>query len=434
MTDNANKPSGGGPVFFLSYARPSAAELVQGDPDRDYAAFYYDLCSALTRFAPLDRLHSLGAVSSEWTAADRGSEDSGNGDSNGTHGSPDPDASKDIAECDVFIPLHQERYFQSEQCGRELAAFEARVRLAAAPRVPHTLPAPHTPRAARTPRSDDALLPVLWAPVSPQWAASQPSPYRTGHPDIDEEYLNRGLFWLQGAQPARYQHVVTSLARRVAELAGGRTVGRVEAADLAGLPSSLRQADRQPLAVVILAPAGDRPPGTAGAPYGRTATDWTPFTADTAAPLARVLVELARDKGWEPEVLSFGAADELLFGSGEPGSQVVLVVDPRALDDLRWRTALERLDGLDKPWIGVVVAWDPTGVPAAEQARLHGQLRRVLNRKFARRSPSLRVNAPIATSLQSFDLALDATANHTRIQLANHQLDPASHAAEEENH
>ena len=59
-----------GSYFFLSYARPSVSERVQGDPDRDFAAFYYDLCAALTRFAPLDRLHSLGAVSGEWNTAD----------------------------------------------------------------------------------------------------------------------------------------------------------------------------------------------------------------------------------------------------------------------------------------------------------------------------------------------------------------------------
>jgi FxsC-like protein len=399
MTDTSTKPSGGGPVFFLSYARPSAAERVQGDPDRDFAAFYYDLCSALSRFAPLDRLHNLGAVSAEWHADD---------------GAAAPVLAKDIAECDVFVPLHQERYFQSEQCGRELAAFESRVRRAATPR-------------------SDAILPVLWAPVSPQWSASQPEPYRTGQPDIDEEYLTKGLFWLQGAQPARYHHVVTSLARMIAEIAGGQSVGPVEPAALADLESSLHQADRQPVAVVILAPTTGRPPGATGPQYGALATDWAPFTAETAAPFADVLVELARDKGWEPVVVPFSQEDQRLFGSGEPGSQVVLVVDPRALDDPRWRTALERLDRMDKPWVGVVAAWDPAGTPEREQIRLRDQLRRVLDRKFTRRSPSLRVNAPIATSLQSFDLALDATANHTRIQLANHRVNRASHAAEEEN-
>ena len=144
-------------------------------------------------------------------------------------------------------------------------------------------------------------------------------------------------------------------------------------------------------------------------------------------------MELARDKGWEPEVVPFSTTDERLFGSREPDSQIVLVVDPRALDDVRWRDALERFDRMDKPWIGIVAAWDPTGTPAGEQTRLRNQLRSVLDRKFARRSPSLRINAPIATSLQSFDLALDATANNTRIQLANHQLGSASHTAEEEN-
>ena len=403
MTDNSTKPSGTGPLFFVSYARPNAAERAQGDPDRDFTAFYHDLCSALTRFAPLDRLHSLGAMSAEWDAD--GADDIGTSD----------DPAKDIAECDVFVPLHQERYFQSDQCGRELAAFEARVRRAATPR-------------------SDAILPVLWAPVPPQWAASQPSPYRTGQTEIDDEYLSKGLFWLQGARPAQYQHVVTSLARRISEIAGGRTVSRVEPAELANLPSSLHQADRQPVVVVILAPTTGRPPGATGAQYGPLATDWAPFAAETAAvPLAEVLVDLARDKGWEPMVVPFSPTDERLFGSGEPDSQIVLVVNPRALDDLRWRAALERFDRMDKPWIGIVVAWDPAGTPAGEQARLREQVRRVLNRKFARRSPSLRVNAPIATSLQSFDLALDATANNTRIQLANHHLGAAGHAAEEEN-
>lgn len=401
MTDTKSpKPSGGGPVFFLSYVRPSAAERVQGDPDRDFVAFYYDLCAALARFAPLDRLHSLGAVSAEWHA---------NGGGTGN------DPARDIAECDVFVPLHQERYFQSEQCGRELAAFEARVRRAA------------------TPHADAAILPVLWAPVPPQWAASQPPPYRTGQPEIDDEYLSKGLFWLQGAHPAQYQHVVTSLARRIAEIAVGRTVGRGEPAELATLSSSLHQAERQPMVVVILAPTTARPPGAPGPQYGARATDWAPFADETAVPLAETLVDLARDKGWEPEVVPFSSADERLFGDREPDSQVVLVVDPRALDDMRWREALERFDRLDKPWIGIVAAWDPVGTPQQEQTRLREQLRSVLNRKFARRSPSLRINAPIATSLQSFDLALDATANNTRIQLANYRLASVSHAAEEEN-
>lgn len=398
MTDTKSpKPSGGGPVFFLSYARPSAAERVQGDPDRDFAAFYYDLCAALTRFAPLDRLHSLGAVSAEWHS---------------TGGGAGSDPAKDIAECDVFVPLHQERYFQSDQCGRELAGFEARLRRAATPRT-------------------DAILPVLWAPVPPQWAASQPSPYRTGHPETDEEYLLRGLFWLQGARPVQYHHVVTSLARRIAEIAGGRTVGRGEPAELATLSSSLRQGDRQPVVVVMLAPTIGRPPGTTGPQYGPSATDWAPFAAETAVPLAETLVDLARGKGWEPEVVPFSTSDERLFGSGEPDAQIVLVVNPRALDDARWRAALERFDRMDKPWIGIVVAWDPVEIAQEERIRLREQLVRVLNRKFARRSPSLRVNAPIATSLQNLDLALDATANNTRIQLANHRL-RVGHAVQEE--
>ncbi|MEY9891808.1 FxsC-like protein [Catenulispora sp. MAP12-49] len=397
MTDNTPKPAGTGPVFFLSYARPSAAERVQGDPDRDYAAFYYDLCAALTRFAPLDRLHNLGAVSAAWNPS----------------GIPaERDVALDIAECDVFIPLHQERYFQNEQCGRELAAFEARMRL------------------ATTPRSD-AILPVVWAPVPPQWAASQPSPYQTGQPDIDEEYQFKGLFWLQSAHPARYHEVVTSLARRIAEIAAGRTVGRVDAAELANLPSSLRQAERQPLVVVLLAPTRGRPPGATGPQYGAESTDWAPFASETPVPLADTLVTLARDKGWEPEVVPFTTDERRLFGADEPESQVVLVVDPHALDDLRWRGALERFDRIDKPWVGIVAALDPAHTPANEQVRLREQLRRVLNRKFARRSPSLRLNAPIATSLQNFDLALDATANNTRIQLANH-LHRVGHAAEEE--
>lgn len=399
MNETRDKPSNTGPVFFVSYPRPPADERFQG-ADRDYTAFFHDLCAALARVAPLDRLHNLGSLSPEW-AADNSRDGAG-------------DAARDIAECDVFVPLHSPRYFESEACGKELAAFESRVDRANKPRP-------------------TAILPVLWAPVSPQWDASQPPPYRSGQTDVDEEYLTYGLIRLQEVSPSGYRRVVADLAQRIADISAGRPVDRGQAADLAALPSSLRMAERQPLVVVLLAPTLGRPPGASRPRYGERITDWAPFPAEGPARLVDSLVVLARSKGWEPEVVPFSDTDPRLFGPVEPDRQVILVVDPRALDDPRWCAALERFDALDTPWAGVVAVTSPgsTAQEQKEQARLRDQLFRVLNRKFARRSPSLRIDAPISTSLRSFDLALDATANNTRIRLANPQHRPSYSPQEE---
>lgn len=198
--------------------------------------------------------------------------------------------------------------------------------------------------------------------------------------------------------------------------------------------SSLPKPERQPLVVVVLAPTLGRPPGAGHPGYGESATDWFPFAAEAGAvPLAEQVKRLARAKGWEPSVVPFSEDDPRLFGDADPAVETVLVVDLRALDDPRWCAALVRFDGLDKPGVGIVAACDPAVTPMSEQVRLKDKLMRVLERRFARRRLSLRLNAPIATSLRIFDQALDATANDTRIRLANHLLTRNSHPAEEEN-
>lgn len=401
MTAVRPKASGTAPVFFLSYPRPAAADRFWSG-DSEYVAFYHELCAALARLVPPDRLHGLGALSPERSPAETGVSEN---------------AARAISECDVFLPLHSPRYFDSEACGRELAAFEARISRAGTSRA-------------------TAIVPVLWAPVSPQWGASQPPPYRSGNDDVDEEYLAKGLIWLQSTYPNQYRRVVADLARRIADISTGRPVGRGAATDLASVQSSLRKAERQSLVVVLLAPTLGRPPGAESPGYGERITDWVPFAAESGAvPLAGPrgqLASLARAKGWEPEVVSFSEDDLRLFGPRGPDVQVVLVVDVRALDDPRWRAALTRFDRLDKPGVGVVAVADPEGTAPPEQTRLKDQLMRVLEHKFARRRPSLRLSAPIATSLRLFDQALDAVANDTRIRLANRPLTRNHHSAEEE--
>lgn len=399
MTTTATKPTDTGPVFYLSYPRPPAAERFWS-ADVDYVAFYHELCAALARAVPLDRLHGLGSLSPQWDSADAAATEH---------------AARDIAECDVFVPLRSPRYFESDDCGRELAAFEERVSRATAP-------------------TSDAIVPVLWAPVSPQWDVIKPPPYRSWDGDLDEQYLAKGLIGLQSRDPERYRKVVAGLARRIADISAGRPVSSGPAADVPTLRSTLRKAERQPLVVVLLAPTTGRPPGAGRPGYGDSAVDWAPFAVEAgAAPLAGQVETLARAKGWEPRVVPFSENDPRLFGESDLDAQTVLVVDVRALDDRRWRAALQRFDRLDKPGVGVVAACDPAATSTQELARLRNQLMQVLERRFARRSPSLRMSAPIATSLRTFDQALDATANDTRIRLANYLLNRNSHPAEEEN-
>ena len=60
--------------------------------------------------------------------------------------------SRNLATCRVFVPLYSRRYFQSEHCGKEWAAFRDRARNGSAHASGHV----------------EAILPALWRPVPHQ--------------------------------------------------------------------------------------------------------------------------------------------------------------------------------------------------------------------------------------------------------------------------
>jgi FxsC-like protein len=226
---------------------------------------------------------------------------------------------------------------------------------------------------------------------------------------------------------------VSEAAGRATAVGAGRPGDSGPAVDTVAPRGTRRRTERQPLVVILLAPTIGRPPGADKPGYGPDTVDWSPFAGESGGvSLAGRVVARARTMGWEARVVPFSDTDPHLFGDAEPEVQAVLVVDLRALDDPRWRAALERFDRSDRPAVGVVAVSDPAETTEPDQVRQKAQLMRVLERRFARRGPSQRMNAPVATSLRAFDQALDATAHDTRIRLANHRLAQAGRPAEEE--
>jgi hypothetical protein len=109
-------PKGGPPhgdrmtYFFLSYARtPKADHGGRDDPDRWVYKLYRDLSSAILQMTSarpeeagfMDRENRLGVA---WS----------------------PELSHALATCRVFVPLYSQRYFESENCGKEWSAFSGR--------------------------------------------------------------------------------------------------------------------------------------------------------------------------------------------------------------------------------------------------------------------------------------------------------------------
>jgi FxsC-like protein len=172
------------------------------------------------------------------------------------------------------------------------------------------------------------------------------------------------------------------------------------------------------LRVYLLAPTRDRRPAQVEADrYGATSLDWNPYGAEASDGLRRHLERLAANLRYEPELLSFDEVADELVAPGSPPCPAVLVIDPWALDDPKWRDQLIEFDRLDNPWVGVVAAWNLDELHTArEQDRLRQQLSATLPHRFARRLPGARLDAGIASSLSELERALSRVAQDAAIR------------------
>ena len=179
------------PVFFLSYAHVRQADGdEERDPDGAVMRFFYDLSAHMNQLIDRNTGVDAGAMDRTMGGSERWTDDLLQG----------------LGTCHVFVALTSPRYFNSEWCGREWGAFEARL---------------HDPDGGPAP-IETAIVPVRWVPtIRDQTPVVSQAIQEFSTPAGRERnlYKENGLYGLlEGGQVDVYKYIVWRLARRVATL------------------------------------------------------------------------------------------------------------------------------------------------------------------------------------------------------------------------
>jgi hypothetical protein len=102
------------------------------------------------------------------------------------------------------VPLYAPRYFTSEYCLKEWAAFAARARS-------------HGPE---DPISSEAVVPALWNPVHQEKLPRFARSIQFTHANMGVRYATEGLYWITRDSRYRYEYhtAVRALAKRIVEV------------------------------------------------------------------------------------------------------------------------------------------------------------------------------------------------------------------------
>jgi hypothetical protein len=185
------------PVFFLSYPRPTSKRAIGGPrtPDRRVVRFFDDLSENVSELVGLP----TGATPGFIDRSMNGGEDW------------DDEIAWAAGTCQVFVALLSANFFRSSWCGREWEIFSRRQ---------------VQPRSRGGRRTQTAILPVLWTPLS----SDQKIPEEVDRvqrfslaglhdPKVETRFLENGVFGLlQTRDRTAYGCVVWQLAQRIHEI------------------------------------------------------------------------------------------------------------------------------------------------------------------------------------------------------------------------
>lgn len=280
-----------------------------------------------------------------------------------------------LARCQSFIALYSGAYFDSPECGREWAAFTARInRDMVRDNVQH-----------------NAIIPVVWLPIRPEMLPQQVQRVQFTHASLGVEYNMRGLRYLMTHRELRdqYQRAVEFFAERIVEVAENDApsiatpIPPYEELPNAFADPARPQSIRPRLRIAVAAASIDRlPKGLDPAPYGASARDWKPYVPAYAGVIAKTAGRLAESLGFQVFVEDAEHCRELL-AHVQPTAPTVLFVDPWAMrnPELHQRLAAFDRSSPQKAWIRLVVPWNRLGLPAVGgHAELDGHLDAILGR------------------------------------------------------
>nr|WP_275424857.1 TIR-like protein FxsC [Streptomyces sp. SID13726] len=198
-----------GPLFYLSYAHTPSAESRDHDLEQ---RFFRDLSTDIWQLTTLES-SDVGFIDAEispgteWRAT----------------------TMRALAEAQVLVPLYSPRYFKSEWCGREWAAFNWRMERESS--------------SGRSPLS--AIVPVIWLPTDGEQLPSAVRNIQYGEAALGNAYFEEGLLGLlKSGRRREYREAVFRIAMSVAEAAKAARLRPCDPNDLADLPNAFE--DVQP--------------------------------------------------------------------------------------------------------------------------------------------------------------------------------------------
>jgi len=374
-----------GPYFFLSFARTSADDHGGQDPDHWIAQLYNDLCQhveSLTYLPPgekpgfMDRESRQGQ---EWPRR----------------------LSWALATCRVFVPLYSRRYFKSEHCGKEWFSFNRR----------------RLNQRASDAHPSETIIPALWIPVPD---SQLPDAARSVHfepSEFGQLYAEHGFYGTMKVRRWRdaYEEAVYLLARRIVNAAEYSPVASGPLDAYESPPSAFGGTDLagpgdKSLRLTVVAPRRDELPGGRDqAYYGKDVREWNPYQGDSVRSLADHAADLARSLSYTPVVSDLERHGAELVDSAPPSCPEVLLIDPWAALQPESRDILRRLDSMDKPWVQVIVVWNPRDPQTtADGRRIRAALDEALPRKLkeGRAASALAVRG--VPTLEDFGMVLPA--------------------------
>lgn len=178
------------PYFFFSYAHSPQTDGVDGEhPDRLAFKFFQDLRTNILQLTAAPSVEAAGFMDRNL----RTGEDW------------EPAIYRALADCYVFVPMYQPRYFTRPYCGQEWDGFARRE-------------AAHNSRRKVPVR---AMIPVLWVPVDRKEIPPCAGHLQDWHTEIGENYRRFGLFKLASVEKYRhdYQEATYEIAWRIVSVA-----------------------------------------------------------------------------------------------------------------------------------------------------------------------------------------------------------------------
>jgi FxsC-like protein len=381
------------PYFFLSYARRDDSDDVL------VSRFYEDLvaelgrrganCSGQPSFQDMRQL----AVGADWERT----------------------LGRAVGHCRAMVALCSPAYVQSLYCGREWAAFRARLedyRARAAIDVP-------------------ALLPVLWDPLRggmPEEIAR----YQYYESTMGTAYLDHGLRRLMFRDPAHYHSVLRLVAERVQSAAEQFQLptGEVDLSTVRNpfsAPQTAVPADGDAGHVRLFVAActtEQRPPNRRSTLYyGNSPLDWTPYHPPAHPTVAhraqRLIIEDGLTSSLEVVDGDLGGKLDEAVRNNQPS---VLLVDPWATELPAYREALRDFDRRSDLRTAVLVPRHDADEESADAA-LWDNLGTVFPRNWSRRDDPYDRLFRVGVDDRRFDEELVVAV--TLAQRRLHQVQPA---------